>query len=202
MNLDEIGVPLVILSPGAPAGRVVRSPVSLRDLPATVVDRLGLSAGSPFPGRSLAAYWGLPPGPDARGAHHPGLLGAGQTRPRSSLGPALGHAPGFQMSIVASDHHYIRDGAGDERLYDLRNDPFEQVDLMKSADGKRERGGLPQDAPRSAEREPRLGRGGTGLLESYRRSLKALVDAASAATRSSPIRLRRYRTGQPRRPAS
>ena len=61
VNLDEIGVPLVILSPDAPAGREVYSPVSLRDLPATVVDRLGLSDGSPFPGRSLAAYWGLPP---------------------------------------------------------------------------------------------------------------------------------------------
>ena len=36
-------------------------PVSLRDLPATVVDQLGLSAGSPFPGHSLAAYWSLHP---------------------------------------------------------------------------------------------------------------------------------------------
>ena len=48
--------------PGAPAGRVVTDPVSLRDLPATVVDQLGLSAGSPFPGRSLAAFWPLAPG--------------------------------------------------------------------------------------------------------------------------------------------
>ncbi len=62
VNLEEIGVPLVILSPAAPAGRVVESPVSLRDLPATVVDLLGLSAASPFPGRSLAAYWKRPPG--------------------------------------------------------------------------------------------------------------------------------------------
>ena len=60
--LDEIAVPLVILSPDAPAGRVVAEPVSLRDLPATVVDRLGLSAGSPFPGHSLAAYWSSAPG--------------------------------------------------------------------------------------------------------------------------------------------
>ena len=37
-NLDAIGVPLVILSPRAPAARVVPNPVSLRDLPATVVD--------------------------------------------------------------------------------------------------------------------------------------------------------------------
>ena len=61
-NLDAIGVPLVILSPRAPAGRVVMNPVSLRDLPATVVDLLGLSDGSPFPGRSLTAYWDPGPG--------------------------------------------------------------------------------------------------------------------------------------------
>ncbi|HEX3451552.1 MAG TPA: sulfatase, partial [Isosphaeraceae bacterium] len=34
VDLDEIGVPLVILSPAAPAGQVVDSPVSLCDLPA------------------------------------------------------------------------------------------------------------------------------------------------------------------------
>ena len=71
--LDEIGVPLVILAPGAPAGRVVDSPVSLRDLPATVVDLLGLSAGSPFPGRSLAAYWHSAPGKVPQGITTPAL---------------------------------------------------------------------------------------------------------------------------------
>ena len=78
LYLDEIGVPLVILSPGAPAGRVVDSPVSLRDLPATVVDLLGLSAGSPFPGRSLAAYFGDGTRADAPGDRHPSPLRAGQ----------------------------------------------------------------------------------------------------------------------------
>ena len=53
-HLEEVGVPLVILSPAAPAGLVVESPVSLRDLPATVVDLLGMSAASPFP---QAARW-------------------------------------------------------------------------------------------------------------------------------------------------
>ena len=77
-TLEEIGVPLVILSPAAPAGRVVDSPVSLRDLPATVVDLLGLSAASPFPGRSLAAYWKLAPGEAAAGRDQPCLLGAGE----------------------------------------------------------------------------------------------------------------------------
>src|SRR5262249_37650372 len=51
----EIRVPLVILTPARrPSGGVVREAVSLRDLPATIVDLVGLRAGSPFPGRSLA----------------------------------------------------------------------------------------------------------------------------------------------------
>ena len=69
--LDEIGVPLVILSPRAPAGTHVSTPVSLRDLPATVVDLVGLQAESPFPGHSLAAYWGLPAAPGRQG--HPAI---------------------------------------------------------------------------------------------------------------------------------
>ena len=51
----EIRVPLLILAPaGVPAGGVVRDTVSLRDLPATIVDLIGLGTGAPFPGRSLA----------------------------------------------------------------------------------------------------------------------------------------------------
>ena len=38
-------------------GPVVDEPVSLRDLPATVLDLLGLERGDPFPGRSLARFW-------------------------------------------------------------------------------------------------------------------------------------------------
>ena len=53
-----VEVPLVIVDPQrVPAGRVVAEPVSLRDLPATVVDLLGLAGGAPFPGRSLARFW-------------------------------------------------------------------------------------------------------------------------------------------------
>ena len=63
----EIRVPLLILLPSRrPSGAVVRQTVSLRDLPATIVDLIGLGDGSPFPGRSLARLWadrpaGAPP---------------------------------------------------------------------------------------------------------------------------------------------
>ena len=52
-----VGVPLVIVDPGrVPTGRVIGAAVSLRDIPATVVDLLGLARGAPFPGRSLADF--------------------------------------------------------------------------------------------------------------------------------------------------
>ena len=133
-NLDAIGVPLVILSPRAPAGQVVSGPVSLRDLAATVVDLLGLSAGSPLPGRSLAACWASGPGtpPEATSPALSEQAEAAAFQPRPS--PGREH-PGFQMSLVASGHHYIRHGMGLEQLYDLRLDPDERVNLMASRHG-------------------------------------------------------------------
>ena len=44
-----VNVPLVIVDPThVPAGRAIAAPVSLRDIPATVVDLLGLDRGGPF----------------------------------------------------------------------------------------------------------------------------------------------------------
>ena len=40
------------------------------------------------------------------------------------------------MSLVARDHHYIRDGLDAERLFDLAFDPFEMKNLIDQADGK------------------------------------------------------------------
>ncbi len=136
--LDEIGVPLVILSPAAPAGRIVESPVSLRDLPATVVDLLGVTADSPFPGRSLSVYWKLPPGEAPSGLTSPAFseqvnASALENQPESDRK----HRP-IQMSLVAMGHHYVRNGKGEEVLFDLRIDPFERTNLMTIASGKDE----------------------------------------------------------------
>jgi arylsulfatase A-like enzyme len=135
LYLDQIGVPLVILDPDAPAGRVVAEPVSLRDLPATVVDCVKLAAGSPFPGRSLATSWSSTP------------IGAPPVIPPAfsefstadSFGPKDKRAPGrdgLQMSLVALGRHYLRDGSGAEQLYDLSRDRGERVNLMLTPQGK------------------------------------------------------------------
>jgi arylsulfatase A-like enzyme len=180
-NLDAIGVPLVILSPRAPAGRVVSNPISLRDLPATVVDLLGLADGSPFPGRSLTAYWDQGPGQLAESTS-PALTeqaeaAAFQTLPR----PSREH-PGFQMSLVAAGHHYIRHGMGLEQLYNLRVDPSERINLMASATSAHRVGAFRKmllevliDNPGSAEVEK-------AYLASYRKWLEALVQ-----DRSEPV---------------
>jgi arylsulfatase A-like enzyme len=180
LHFDAIGVPLVILSPSAPAGRVVESPVSLRDLPATVIDQLGLSAGSPFPGRSLSAYWRSNPGQAPRGITTPALseqadLIAFEPQPQSS------HVHnGFQMSLVASGHHYIRTGLGAEMLYDLVRDPSELINLIGSSYGDQTVGDFRRmllemltDNPGSNEVEE-------FYLKTYRQGLKALVQESSS----------------------
>jgi arylsulfatase A-like enzyme len=136
LYLDETAVPLVILSPDAPAGRIVTEPVSLRDLPATVVERLGFSAGSPFPGHSLAAYWSLTPGKVPAEitpalSEHATETAFQQPEAEKSL-----RRRDVQMSVVARERHYVRNGFGSEQLFDLSQDPFESVDLMGSTEGK------------------------------------------------------------------
>ncbi len=179
VNLDEIGVPLVILSPDAPAGGPVVHPVSLRDLPATVVDRVGLSEGSPFPGRSLAAYWGLPPMPVPREVTSPAFSEqANRTAFEPRPGPG-GMLPGFQMSIVASDHHYIRDGTGGERLYNLMSDPYESVDLLKFAGRQAEVVPFRRMLLKILTENPGSVAVERGYLDRYRRSLEDLVGEGS-----------------------
>jgi arylsulfatase A-like enzyme len=179
LYLEEICVPLVILSPNAPAGRVVDSPVSLRDLPATVVDLLGLSAGAPFPGRSLAAYWGKTPGQVPPAITTPALseqadATAFQPQPRSDRGHR-----GFQISLVALGHHYVRDGMGAELLYDLRRDPLERVNLMNSPDGHQAAGEFRKTLLEVLTENPGSVEVEEAYLDAYKQALKAIIPESS-----------------------
>jgi arylsulfatase A-like enzyme len=142
LYLDVTGVPLVILAPGAPAGRVVNTPVSLRDVPTTVVDQLGLTAGSPFPGRSLAAYWPSRPGPESDVMSTPALSEQADAIAFQAESPGARGQKGFQMSVVSTGHHYLRNGMGAEILFDLRNDPTERINLIGTPYGDQTVGGL------------------------------------------------------------
>ena len=93
----------------------------------------------------------------------------------------------FQMSLVASGHHYLRDGMGTEMLYDLRRDPFERVNLMGSSDDNQAVGVFRKmllevltDNPGSIEVEK-------AYLEAYRQGLRALVPDNAPCSESPPV---------------
>jgi arylsulfatase A-like enzyme len=126
-----VQVPLVIVdSKAVPAGRVVALPVSLRDVPATVVDLLGLGRDAPFPGRSLTGSWGRHQRA-AQPLFEPLLMETGKPLLLTNQGrePA---AKGPMKSVVADGMHYIRAGDGIEELYALESDPEERINLAAS----------------------------------------------------------------------
>ncbi len=58
---SELHVPLLVVPPGGRAMKLaVSTPVSLRDVAATIVDLAGLESGSPFPGVSFSGFWKQP----------------------------------------------------------------------------------------------------------------------------------------------
>ncbi|SIO59328.1 Arylsulfatase A [Singulisphaera sp. GP187] len=130
----EIHVPLIVIAPNRlPAKTVVPGAVSLRDLPATLVDLVGIpQARAPFPGRSF-----LPPSVDSESAPDRVVEGAAlaEFSPDQDRPVSLRYHPGatdLMRAVVTDDQVYHRHGDGHEEYYDLRNDPSEAVDLAPS----------------------------------------------------------------------
>jgi arylsulfatase A-like enzyme len=127
-------VPLLILLPARrPAGAVVRRTVSLRDLPATVVDLIDLEEGAPFPGRSLARLWadGLTGDPPVEiEAALCELASPNPADPNQRRSPVY---RGPLVSLAEGDFVYIRnDGDGVEELFNQRDDPEERSNLARA----------------------------------------------------------------------
>ena len=126
---EELHVPLLIVQPGrTPAGAVVAEPVSLRDLPATVLGMLGVEAETSFPGSSLVATWdtSAPPRPPSAGE----ILS--EVAIRDKISHNTGRVPalrGPMYSLLADGKVYIRNAGGEEELYDFATDPDEATDL-------------------------------------------------------------------------
>ncbi len=123
-----VHVPLVISFPGRIPSGIVKSVVSLRDLPATVMDQLNLGSVSPFEGRSLAAWWS---GEESLGIREDTALSEVEYRPGLPGWPMRGR--GAIASVVMDHWHYIRSGDGREELYDLGVDPEELEDRARES---------------------------------------------------------------------
>ena len=134
LYLPLVHVPFLILFPSrVPAGIHVSQPVSLRDLPATIADLVGLRQNNAFPGRSLERSWRR--GPESRPSlAEPALSEITRCEVEQGWYPI---AAGDMQSLVVGRLHYIRRGDGREELYDIVSDARETEDLAERDDGRR-----------------------------------------------------------------
>ena len=120
-----LDVPLLVRFPGrVPAGRVVTTPVSLKDIAATVVDLSGVHA-TRLPGRSLARFWNG--AVSDSGVSSDTLLMELAYSPR--LPKATPIARGPMKSVLLNGYRLIRNGDGQLELYDFAGDSMEATDL-------------------------------------------------------------------------
>ncbi|MEO8200429.1 MAG: sulfatase [Gemmatimonadota bacterium] len=117
-------VPLIIRYPArVPAGRVVSEPVSLADLPRTVLDMAALSDPYGFPGYSLNRY----------------------IKHDSTFDPnaiVLSEMPALELpgatSLVQGNYHFIQWFEHPRQLFNLVEDPLETRDLAATPEGIRQ----------------------------------------------------------------
>ncbi|HYN81242.1 MAG TPA: sulfatase [Gemmatimonadaceae bacterium] len=135
LYLPGLHVPLLIAFPGRiPGGTVIGDPVTLRDLPATVLDLLAPGRQGGLPGNSLASRWrstesvpGIPVSPVLTGVTGP-----------ENAPSWYAVAKGDMKSIIVGKNHYIRNGDGREELFDIVADPWETRDLARAKNGNAE----------------------------------------------------------------
>jgi arylsulfatase A-like enzyme len=127
LHFRVLHVPLVVLSPGlTPAGIRIDEPVSLRDLPATILELAGVSEATRFPGSSLSRYW------DGSSATTLALLS--EVRRGHNTPDSVPISRGPMKSLTARGLHYILNGDGQEELYDYVADDAETSNLMNAPD--------------------------------------------------------------------
>jgi arylsulfatase A-like enzyme len=132
LHSQSIRVPLILRYPSIVPGEViVQEPVSIREIPATVISLLGLPDAGLFPGRSLERCW-LKTGSGEQ--ESPELVLSELSHLSWAVGTPV--SKGDMKSLITGDMHYIRNGDGTEEVYDLRNDPEEHNSLIQMPRGE------------------------------------------------------------------
>jgi len=133
LYLKQLHVPLLIRFPKHDAaGTRISEPVSLRDLPATVLGAIAPGERAWLPGTSLARFW--------KQTEAPGKLPKAYLLSEVNLAPIMGHrtngSKAVMQSLVVNRYHYIRNIDGREELYDFVSDPPEDRNLAPSFEGR------------------------------------------------------------------
>jgi arylsulfatase A-like enzyme len=126
-----IRVPLIFIYPPSVPSIRVKEAVSLNEVAVTIMGLVGLE-NSPFPGESLARFWGSDG--DQVQSLSPARSVAYPKPSWDDISGPIRH--GTMRSVVFDRLHYIRTGDGSEELFDIIDDPKELHDLS----------GLPESA--------------------------------------------------------
>lgn len=120
----SLEVPLLMRLPGqVPSGAEVATPVSLRDLAATILDVSGAANRGGLPGSSLARFWNG----QLDSAVTDTLIMELSYSPRLPKGTPIANGP--MKSILIDSMRLISNGDGREELYDFLRDQTDSVDL-------------------------------------------------------------------------
>lgn len=128
LYFPSLHVPLIVAGPGIPRGVQVAEPVTLRDVPATVLELARAGAEAQLPGRSLAAFWRAVSDSSGGDAMSPVFAEVDYAR---NLPASIPVSQGAMKSVVEDGHHLIRAADGAEELFDVRSDPWERRNLMR-----------------------------------------------------------------------
>jgi arylsulfatase A-like enzyme len=132
LDYAVLHVPLVLWGPGIPAGVRVPEPVSIRDIPETVLDLVPATDGPQLAGSTLRRFWDVD-GPPGSSAPHE-LVFAGVTG-RSWLPDDRERQFGNLVAAFEGDLRYGRYGEqADESLFDISRDPWEHENLIDRPD--------------------------------------------------------------------
>ncbi len=130
---QEIRVPLLMIAPGQKgAGKAISSPVSLRDLAATVCELATPGTKSPLPGKSLARHWTG----DGSIDDEPVLS---EVDAPAHAAPNQGRSPVFRgpmKAVIRGPKVYVKNGDGREELFDISVDPAQSRDLSEVEDSE------------------------------------------------------------------
>lgn len=125
LHAPALHVPLIVRAPGrVPAGKTVAAPVTLRDVPATILALGGFASDTVIPGTSLESLWR---DPSAMHSSSPILSELYFVENQPDWYPV---AHGDLKSVVVKGFHYIKGPGTREALYDLMADPWETRDLL------------------------------------------------------------------------
>lgn len=128
--LPLLHVPLIFRAPGlVPAARRDSRVVSLRDLPATLLDLAGIR-NHEIPGVSLAAAW-------RDSLAGPTSIALSEVERSVNQPRRLPTFHGPMKAVVDEQWHYIRRGDGEERLYAWKADRDEKDNLVAAPQGAR-----------------------------------------------------------------